>query len=33
MYQQLGYTQYGILPKAVKIESSYSDGIYMAKMI
>lgn len=33
MYQQLGYEQYGTLPKAVKIDSSYTDGIYMVKMI
>lgn len=33
MYQQIGYEQYGTLPKAVKIDSSYTDGIYMIKMI
>lgn len=33
LYQSLGYKEYGILPKAVKQNGQYVDGIFMAKFL
>jgi ribosomal protein S18 acetylase RimI-like enzyme len=33
MYWLLGYEEFGTLPKAVKIEQSYWDGLYMVKFL
>lgn len=33
MYRLLGYKEFGTLPKAVKIEGLYWDGVYMVKLL
>lgn len=33
MYKKFGFVEYGILPRGIKLEKGYADGVYMYKTV